>query len=120
MWFKKIARTEVERITRNILRLETLRSTVHDLSNFVVSSNSGGYEVLKGLLEDKIVLGRPMVYAKLQSALVGENNQKLALDAPMKFQSIMVDAEKLIIGEINKERRELRKLKSDQEDGKTD
>lgn len=113
MWFKKVAKTEVERITRNILRLESLRSIVHDLSLFVVSSNSGGYEVLKNLLGEQIVLGRPRVHAKLQSALVGENNQKLALDAPMKFQSIMVEAEKLIIGEIGKERRELRKLKSE-------
>jgi hypothetical protein len=109
-WLEKTALTEVGRIQRNISRLEELKSKVHDLGNFVVSSNSGGYSYLKQLVDDKLVLGRQKVHDKLKEALIGENNQKIALDAPTRFQSIMVEAEALINNEIVKEQRDLKEL----------
>lgn len=112
-WFNKVARSEKERTQTNILRLEELRSVVHDLGYFAVASQGGGYQMLKELIDDNLVRGRPQVYEKLQSALIGENNQKIVLDAPTRFQGLMVEAEDLIKREIGKERRYLRKLESE-------
>ena len=118
-WLTKVALSDKIRTQRNIQRLQSLRDKVHDLSFFVVASQSGGFEVLKKLLEDRLVSGRPIVYDKLSEALTGENNQKMALDAPTRFQGIMRQAEELILREIGKEKRELRKL--DKEiDGRSD
>lgn len=113
MWFFKIAKNERERLKRNISRLEELRSIVHDLGYFAIASNSGGYQVLEEIINDNVVRGRPKVYEKLQSALIGENNQKIALDAPTRFHAIMIEAEELIHREIGKEQRSLRELESD-------
>lgn len=115
-WFKQVmAKSDKERIKRNLERLESLRAVVHDLGYFVVSSNSGGYEVLQELLADQLVMGRPKVHEKLTSALVGENNQKIALDAPTRFQRIMREAEELIQHEIGREKKALRELGVDYE-----
>ena len=107
-WLYKIAVSEGRRLERNIRRLEDLRSRVHDLSYFVVASNSGGFQYLQELLDENIVQGRPKVQAKLKEALLGENNQKLALDSPMRFQGLMREAEELIKYEIAKEKRQLK------------
>lgn len=112
-WFTRIARSEVDRVKSNIMRLENLKSTVHDLGYYAIASNSGGYQALKDLLEDNLVQGRPPVYEKLKSALIGENNQKVALDAPMRFQRLINEAEELIQREIGKEQRILRELDSE-------
>lgn len=109
-WLQKVAGSDVVRMERNIRRLERLRSKVHDLGCFVISSNSGGYTYLKELVEDQLVLGRPAILSKLNEALIGENNQKIALDAPVRFQQIMREAEQIIGQEINKEKRELKEL----------
>ncbi len=109
-WFYKIAISEKLRIERNVLRLENLRSKVHDLGYFAIASNSGGHQALLDLLDEKIVLGRPLVRQILEQGLEGENNQKLALDAPNKFHSIMNVAETQISREIVKEKRLLREF----------
>lgn len=109
-WFQRLALSEKSRIERNISRLDSLCSCVHDLGYFAIASNSGGYEVLQRLLEDSVVRGRDLVEKKLRSALIGENNQKVVMDAPTRFQSIMIEAEGLIKREISKEQRALRKL----------
>ena len=108
-WLIRTASDEA-RLARNIGRLEELRKSVHELAYFGVASQSGGFHVLQNLLEHRVVLGRPNVHEKLQEALIGENNQKVALDAPMRFQKTLMEAEDLIVGEIGKERRTLRKL----------
>lgn len=110
MWFYKISKTDIDRFKMNISKLESLKSIVHKLSDFVVSSNSGGYEVLKSLLDDNLVHGYPLVFNKLQSGLIGENNQKIALDSPSRFKNIMIESEQLIQNEIVKESRKLKKL----------
>jgi len=112
-WLLKIANSDKARIESNIERLEALKSRVHDLGYFAVASQSGGYQALLDLLDNRLVKGRDKVYDKLKSALVGENNSKLVLDAPTRFQGIMVEAEELISREIIKEKRELRKLLND-------
>ena len=112
-WFSKIASDE-ERISNNIERLEELRKTVHDLAYFGIASQSGGFKALQGLVENQLIRGRPKVHEKLTSALIGENNQKLVLDAPMTFQRVLFEAEDLINREIKKEKVVLRELaKSD-------
>ena len=111
-WLNKIALTDTERITKNILRLEALQEFLHKLAFFVVASNSGGYQSLKTVLEDNLVRGRPKVYNKLKSALMGENNSKIALDSPGNFQKIVFEAEELTKAEIGLEKRKLRELKS--------
>lgn len=108
-WLLKTASDEA-RIANNIDRLEKLRSQVHDLSYFGTASGSGGYLALQRLLKHKVVLGRPLVEQKLKEALIGENNQKIALDAPTRFQRILFDAERLILVEIGKEKKILREL----------
>ncbi len=115
-WVQKFARSDKERIEDNIRRLESLRSTVHDLGYFAIASNSGGFTVLQGLLDDGIVKGRPKVLSKLDEALIGENNQKIALDNPLGFQQIMKEAEELIIREIGKESRELKAIEREEDD----
>lgn len=116
-WFSKIAWADKERILNNIDRLNELKAVVHDLGFFVVASNGGGYQVLQELLQEQLVRGRAKVYNKLKSALIGENNQKVALDAPMTFQRICGEAEDLIDAEINKERKLLKELqKTDVQD----
>lgn len=109
MWLKR-AINDRERIEHNIYRLDKLCSLIHELAYFVIASNSGGFNTLKSLLNDSIVRGRPRVLEKLQSALIGENHQKIALDAPMRFQKLMLEAESLIKHEIGQEKKKLRKI----------
>lgn len=108
-WLVRIASDEA-RVARNIERLDSLRKTVHDLAYFGTASQSGGFVVLQDLLDNRLVLGRPKVHEKLKEALIGENNQKIALDAPTRFQRILLEAEQLIEAEIGKEKKNLRKL----------
>lgn len=111
MWLDKIAESEADRINNNILRLLELQKQVHHLGYFVVASQSGGYEQLKDILKESVVRGRKLLWAKLNEADIGENNQKLALDSPLRFQHIMREAESMIQLEINKEKKRLRDLK---------
>ncbi len=108
-WLVRIASDEA-RLARNIERLEDLRKSVHELAYYGVASQSGGFTVLQDLLDNRVVLGRPIVLDKLKEALIGENNQKVVLDAPTRFQRILLEAETLIEREIGKERKTLRKL----------
>lgn len=108
-WFIKTASDEA-RLANNIERLEELRQQVHDLAYFGTASGSGGYVALQRLLARKVVLGRPVVEKKLKEALIGENNQKIAIDAPTRFQKILLEAESLVQFEIGKEEKVLRGL----------
>ncbi len=108
-WLIRTASDEA-RLTNNINRLEELRLMVHDLAYYVTASQSGGYTILEDLLNHRLVLGRPKVHEKLKKALIGENNQKIALDAPTRCQKILLEAESLIRFEIVKEEKALRKL----------
>ena len=108
-WLVRIASDE-QRLARNIERLEDLRKSVHELAYYGVASQSGGFTILQDLLDNRVVLGRPIVLDKLKEALIGENNQKVALDAPTRFQRILLEAEELIEREIGKETSTLRKL----------
>ena len=108
-WLVRIASDEA-RVARNIERLEDLRKSVHELAYYGIVSQSGGFTVLQNLLDNRLVLGRPKVLDKLKEALIGENNQKVVLDAPTRFQRIMLEAEVIIELEIGKENRTLRKL----------
>ncbi len=108
-WLVRIASDEA-RLTRNIERLESLRKSVHELAYYGVASQSGGFTILQNLLDNRVVLGRPIVHNKLKEALIGENNQKVVLDAPTRFQRILLEAEELIEREIGKEKKTLRKL----------
>jgi len=112
-WLSKIAEADTERIRDNISRLHALKKAVHELGYFVFASNSGGYTKLQELLEEKLVQGRPKVFNKLKSALKGENNQKIALDSPSRFQEILIAAEDLVSQEIIKEEREFKKLQKE-------
>lgn len=118
-WLKKIALSDRLRMENNVKRLQALKAKVHDLGYFAVASQSGGYTVLQSLLDDRLVKGREKVHDKLKSALVSENNQKLVLDAPTRFQGLMVEAEQLIQNEIVKEQRELRELLGDLDERKS-
>jgi len=109
-WLRKLALTDKQRINSNLNRLDDLSKQIHELGFFAFSSQSGSYQVLEGLINDKLVLGRPKVRHILQSALTGENRQKLVLDSPTRFQSYMNKAEEAISLEINKELRNLREL----------
>lgn len=111
-WLQKKAESDKVRIENNIQRLDDLKRRVHDLGYFAIASQSGGYQALLDLLDNKLVKGREYVYNKLKSALVGENNSKLVLDAPSRFQAILIEAETLIDREISKEKRRLRELLS--------
>jgi len=113
-WMKKVSASDRIRVEKNINRLEYLRSQVHDLAFFVMSSQSGGLQALSSLLETSLVKGRDRVHAKMEQAMVGENNQKLALDAPHRFQTIMLEAEELINVEIAEEKKSLRDILGDQ------
>jgi len=114
-WLSKIARSDKVRIESNIARLEELKLRVHELGYFAMASQSGGYQALLELLDNRLVQGRDRVHDKLKSALEGENNSKLVLDAPARFQGIMVEAEDLIEREIFQEKRKLRELLSEKE-----
>jgi len=116
-WLQKVADSDQLRIERNITRLEDLKIKVHELGYFAVASQSGGFQALVELLDDRLVKGRELVHEKLKSALIGENNSKIALDAPTRFQGILVEAESLISSEIVKEKRKLSEFSSEK-DGK--
>lgn len=109
-WLLKIALTNRQRVQSNIERLESLLVKVHELGYFAFASQSGSYQVLQNLTNDKLVLGRPRVHDILKSALTGENNQKLVLDSPYRFQRYMIEAESVIKREIADETRELQAL----------
>lgn len=112
-WFSKIAKSDKERIQHNIARLEELFSVVHELSHFVFAAQGGAYDVLKQILDDKLVLGRPYLHAKIKSALTGENNQKLVLDSPNTVKQILIEAEDMIASDIAKEKESLRIIEKD-------
>ena len=107
---KKFADSDKVRIEHNLQRLKDLKDKVHHLAYFVFSSQSGGYNVLKDLLEDNLVQGRPKVHHKLQEAFIGKNRQKIALDSPGRFQKTVFEAERLIDLEILAETKKLKKL----------
>jgi len=109
-WLRKLALTDRQRINSNLDRLRGLLDQIHELGYFAFASQSGSHQVLEKLVNDRLVLGRPKVRHILQSALEGENKQKLVLDSPSRFQSYMNDAEEAITLEINKEIRNLREL----------
>lgn len=109
-WWNKVARSDQERIKENIVRLQSLKNSLHDLSLLSLSSHSNAYHILKSLLEDRLVLGREHLYKKLESALTGENSQKLVLDSPWRFKQIISEAETIVDREIGKENKELRVL----------
>ena len=108
-WLLKLS-SDKSRIARNIERLKELRKSVHDLAFFAVASQSGGFRILQNLLNNQLVLGRPLVHDKLKEALIGENNQKLILDAPTRAQSILFEAINLIDREIGKEKSTMRQV----------
>lgn len=108
-WFIRIASDE-QRIANNIQRLEDLHTKIHELAWFAQASGAGSHMALQRILGNNLVLGRPLIHDKLKQALTGENNQKIALDAPNKFQGIMFEAESIIKREISQERRDLQKL----------
>lgn len=108
-WLIRIASDE-KRLARNIERLEDLRKSVHELAYYGTASQSGGFTLLQDLLDSRVVLGRPKVFEKMKEALIGENNQKIALDAPTRFQRILLEAEGLVENEIGKEKKTLREL----------
>ncbi len=112
-WLHKIADSDIERIKKNMERLERLGKKLHDLGYFAIASNSGGFQVLSELIDDQLVRGRPLLHDKLKSALIGENNQKIALDAPVRFQQILTEAEQIVEREIGKEKIKLRELDSE-------
>lgn len=109
-WLQKTSSSDMVRLERNVRRLEKLKAKVHELGNFVMSSQSGGHAYLSQLINDQLVRGTPLIHAKLSEALIGENNQKIALDAPMRFNQVMAEAETLIDREILKRKKELKKL----------
>lgn len=112
-WFVKIALSDSERIKHNILRLESLKGLIHDLGYYAFASQSGCYKVFTDILKDKLILGRESILKKLNEAYIGENNQKVVIDSPSKFQNIMTEAESLIDIEITKEKSKLRKIEND-------
>jgi len=115
-WMEKAASSDRIRVERNIQRLEDLKTRVHELGFFVSASQSGGYQLLVDLMDENLVKGRKKVYSKLKDALIGENNSKIALDAPTRFQGIMIEAEELIDREIVKEKKEMLQILSESND----
>jgi len=115
-WLRKLALSDRLRIERNIGRLQHLKEKIHELGYFAIASQSGGFTALQTILDDRLVKGRELVYNKLKSALIGENNQKLILDSPTRFQGLMVEAEQLLGIEIGKEQRELQELLSESDE----
>lgn len=106
-WLLKVAHSDKERIHTNISRLRTLKADIHDLALMCVSSQSICHLKLEKLIQHPLVKDRSKVHEKLSTALFGENNQKIALDAPMKFREILLDAEVLVNHEIQQESRKL-------------
>lgn len=115
-WMEKVALSDRIRIEHNIVRLEGLKTRVHELGSFAIASQSGGYQILVELLDDVLVKGREKVYNKLKEALIGENNSKIVLDAPTRFGAMMVEAEQLIDREIIKEKKKLNEILSESND----
>ena len=109
-WMKKVSARDRIRLEKNLRRLAHLKSVVHDLSYFVMASQSGGLQVLNNLLNDNLVKSREKIRLKLEQAMIGENNQKIALDAPHRFQTIMREAEEIIDVEIAEEKKELQDI----------
>jgi len=113
-WLVRLASDEA-RVARNIERLEDLKKSVHELAYYCVASQSGGFTILQDLLDNRVVLGRPLIHDKLKEALIGENNQKVALDAPTRFQRILLEAEDLVLKEIGKEKKVLKNIQKKNE-----
>lgn len=110
-WFVRANKVETDddRIMNNILRLENLKNVVHDLGYYVSASQSGGYLSLQKLLEDTLLIDKEKIWNKLNEANIGENNQKIALDSPFRFQNIMRQAEEMLAKEIFQENKKLTK-----------
>lgn len=109
-WLKKIGESDKVRVQNNIERLVALRKYVKELGDVGPLCQSAAHSSLEQLLGEKIVQGRPRVSQILSTAVNGENNQKVALDAPMRFRTILYQAADAIDREIEGEKRELTKI----------
>lgn len=115
-WLKKIAKTEQERIGYNIKRLESIRDLVHEMAYAAPCNPSGTFRTLEKLMNETIIKDREKVFKKMNSAYIGPHNQKIVLDAPMKFQKLMLEAEALIKKEIINENKKLKELSKETSD----
>jgi hypothetical protein len=118
-WFRRLAKSDRERVSDNIDRLTSVRGRVKELSDFALASPGGAFEMLQRILAMKVIQGREKVEGKLKEALFGEDRQKIALDAPRKFRAIMLEAVALLDLEINTERSYLKELEQEESDGKS-
>lgn len=92
MWLFKKANSDKVRIKNNIDRLSVLRRQIEEAGKISVLCQSAAYEMLRKIINEKIVQGRPDILNFLTSALQGENNQKIVLDSPNRFRSILYKA----------------------------
>jgi len=69
--------------------------------------------IISELVDEQVVKGMPRVRQLLQDAHIGEHHQKIALDAPQRFSSLIELAEEYTEREISAKIRELDKIKKD-------
>lgn len=105
MWFVK-ALTERARKLRNIDRLQDLYQYLKELKDMSPSCQSCAFDVISQLKDLNLVKGRPKLKEKIQEAYMGENNQKVALDAPIRFSRLIQEAMDIVKYEIASENRE--------------
>jgi len=111
-WLKK-SDSDIPRLERDIERLSDLKDKLHYLAKFAPLSQSGAFKIISELVDEQVVKGMPRVRQLLQDAHIGEHHQKIALDAPQRFSSLIELAEEYTEREISAKIRELDKIKKD-------
>jgi len=111
-WLKRAA-SDLPRMENNIKRLEDLKEELHQLRLFAPLSQSGAFLRISEIVDKQVVRGLPRVRDILSAAHIGDHHQKVALDAPQRFVSLIEEAEVLIGHEISARMMELKKLKKD-------
>lgn len=102
MWFRR-ALTDRARHHKNIERLDQLYSVLRDLKFMAPACQSCTFTALGNIVDIALVKGRPKIHAKLQDAYIGPMNQKIVLDAPLRFADLMSEAMDLVHAEIVEE-----------------
>lgn len=110
MWFK----TANEEITeRSLKKFLSLRAKLEKLSKMVFATQSGVYNELKRLVKDRFIKSDKLIFNRLNSAISGENNQKIALDSPHRVSNILKETISILNIKIARERKKLQEIKDE-------
>lgn len=106
--------TNIDRIRRNISRLQDLRDRIKILSDQVEMSHREVFASLEQMLSENVVQGRPNVLRILSLAVRDDGKRKTPLDSPKKTSALLKECVRLLDMDILSESRDLSSLENNE------